>query len=216
MTGSGWKAEELLALGRKAKKQIRARMRGMRRALPASAVAARSRRIIAGLEAIEAFRDARAVALFWPLSEQAEVDLRPLDEELRRRGVARYYPFMTPTERGHQTGFRRVEETEQLALRGQKFLEPPPESPAAERGDLDVVLVPALAVTEQGERVGQGSGFYDVTLPDVCPPALSIVVAYSFQLLGELPLEDHDFSCDAVVTDDRVLDPRGVLGALRR
>jgi 5-formyltetrahydrofolate cyclo-ligase len=47
-----------------------------------------------------------------------------------------------------------------------------------------------------------------VTLPDVSPPALSIVVAYSFQLLAELPLEAHDVACDAVVTDRELFDPR--------
>jgi 5-formyltetrahydrofolate cyclo-ligase len=51
-------------------------------------------------------------------------------------------------------------------------------------------------------------GFYDVTLPDVSPPAASIIVAYDFQLLGELPELEHDVACDYVVTDRRTLSVR--------
>lgn len=206
-------AGELNDFTRRVKKQLRVRMRATRRALPATAVAARSSRIIQALNGIEAFRRADAVALFWPMAGRGEVDLRALDHELDQRGVARYYPFMDPKGEGFTTGFRRIEEPEQLTLRGQKFAEPPPDAKVAARGDVDVVLVPALAVTPEGHRLGQGVGFYDATLPDLTPPALTIIVGFSFQLLGELPLEPHDFACDAVVTDQEVIEPRGGLAA---
>ena len=96
-------------------------------------------------------------------------------------------------------------------LRGQKFAEPPRDAKVASRGDVDVVLVPALAVSPEGHRLGQGVGFYDATLPDLAPPALTIIVGFSFQLLAELPLEPHDFECDAVVTDREIIDPKGRL-----
>ena len=51
----------------------------------------------------------------------------------------------------------------------------------------DVVVVPALAVAADGHRVGYGIGFYDATLPDVCPPAAAVMVAFGFQLLAEVP-----------------------------
>ncbi len=66
-------------------------------------------------------------------------------------------------------------------------------------------MVPALAVTDTDHRLGYGRGFYDVTLPDFCPPALSVVVAFDFQLLAELPVLEHDVACEVVVTDARVI-----------
>jgi 5-formyltetrahydrofolate cyclo-ligase len=204
--------DELNDLTRRVKKQLRSRMRGTRRALPSGAVSARSARIIEALNAIEAFRRADAVALFWPIEGHGEVDLRALDRELDERGVARYYPFMDPKdEGGYSTGFRRIEEPRELMLRGQKFAEPPRDAKVAARGDVDVVLVPALAATPDGHRLGHGVGFYDATLPDLAPPALTIIVGFSFQLLAELPLEAHDFACDAVVTDREIIGPRGRL-----
>jgi 5-formyltetrahydrofolate cyclo-ligase len=210
-----WPGTDLAQLGQRVRKQLRASMRTTRGVLPAAAIAARSARIIEQLNAVEAFRAARAVGLFWPLAASGEVDLRLLDAELEARGVARYYPFMDASERGFTTGFRRIQRSEELELRGQKFAEPPPAAPTAARGDLDLVLVPCLAATPEGHRLGYGKGFYDATLPDVCPPALSLVVAFSFQLLGELPQEPHDWTSDAVVTDTAIYDPRGVLAARR-
>jgi 5-formyltetrahydrofolate cyclo-ligase len=200
-------------LGRRAKKQLRGRLAATRGALPASAVRARSARIVEALCSLEVLGKARSVASFWPMAGRAEVDLTDLDRQLGERGVLRYYPFMDPNVQGFTTGFRRVSNAAELVSRGRRFLEPPPDAPVAARGDVDVVLVPALAVTPEGHRLGYGSGFYDVTLPDLAPPALTIVVAFSFQLLGELFVEPHDVACDAVVTDREIIDPRGRLAA---
>ena len=206
-------ADTLEALGQRAKKQLRARLSATRRALPASAIQARSARIVEVLSGLAPLLSARAVAAFWPMEGRGEVDLRRLDETLGERGVARYYPFMDPKGAGFSTGFRRVNAREDLQLRGRRFVEPPSDAPVAARGDIDVVLVPALAVTPEGHRLGFGSGFYDATLPDVAPPALTIAVAFSFQLLAELFLEPHDVACDLVVTDREIIDPRGRLAA---
>lgn len=202
-------ADTLEALGRRAKKQLRARLSATRRALPPSAIQARSERIVEVLSALAPFAAARAVALFWPMEDRGEVDLRRLDESLRERGVGRYYPFMDPKGEGFSTGFRRVASSAELQHRGRRFVEPPPDAPVASRGDVDVVLVPALAVSPDGHRLGFGMGFYDATLPDVAPPALTIAVAFSFQLLGELFIEPHDVACDLIVTDSEIIDPRG-------
>jgi 5-formyltetrahydrofolate cyclo-ligase len=212
MSGPKSDADTLAALGERAKKQLRARLGATRSALPAAALAARSARIVEALGRLEVLQRARTVASFWPMAGRGEVDLRALDAELEQRGVRRYYPFMDPTERGFTTGFRPIQTALDLQPRGRKFVEPPRDAPVATRGDIDVVLVPALAVTPEGHRLGHGSGFYDSTLPDVAPPALTVVVAFSFQLLGELFVEPHDVACDLVVTDAQLLDPRRRLG----
>ncbi len=190
----------------RAKRQMRKRMRGLRAGHPAAALARRSVAIVDRLLDYEPLRSARAVASFWPLTDRGEVDLRPLDEQLRSRGVALYYPFMDPQpEGGYRTGFRLTQSASELAPRGQNFWEPPPEAPVAERGQIDVVVVPGLAADDRGRRIGYGAGYYDATLADVVPPAQAVLVAYDFQLLAEVPNEPHDVACDAVVTDRRVI-----------
>lgn len=116
---------------------------------------------------------------------------------------------MEPDQSGTTTGFRRADTADELAPRGHGFAEPPRNAQSARAGELDLIVVPALAVTPGGHRLGYGAGFYDVTLPEHCPPAEAVVVAYDFELLPDLPLLAHDFACHQVVTDARVLVASG-------
>lgn len=191
-------------LVRRAKKQLRSRLKAVRRGFPAGALRARSEQIGAALLALPEVQRARAVALFWPMIERGEVDLRPVFHELRARDVRTFFPFMEPSETGYRTGFRAVEAEGDLEERGRGFVEPPLAQSAA-RGEIDVVIVPALAADSRGFRIGYGAGYYDATLGDICPPAVSVVVCYDFELMAELPVESHDVRCDVIATDGRTI-----------
>lgn len=193
-------------LAEAAKQELRKRLRALRLAHPAEALATRSRAIVTRVAELPAFASAASVALFFPMQDRKEVDLRPLDAEARRQGKRVYYPFLEPRGEALVSGFRLTASLDDLQDRGQRFLEPPPDAPVAARGEVDLVLVPALAVAPSGHRLGYGAGFYDSLLPDVRPPARAIVVAYDFQLLVELPVLPHDVACDGLVTDARSLD----------
>lgn len=185
-----------------AKRQLRRRMQTLRMALPTARVLARSERIAERLLRHPFVVQAAGVALFWPMLDRREVDLRAVDTALRERGTRLCYPFMEREADGScLTGFRWVAETAQLVERGQRFAEPPLDAPIAKRGEVDLVVVPALAVTAEGHRLGYGAGFYDASLEDLCPPAKTIAVAFDFQLLMELPLTERDVPCDVVITD---------------
>lgn len=189
-------------LRRSVKAEIRKRIRGLRRTAPLSACHERSKKIIESLESLEVMRAARSVALFWPIEERHEVDLRALDTSLRARGVTLYYPAIEP-ETGAMT-FRLTEDAAALVEAGYGFAEPPVSSP--EPTTLDVIVVPAIAVDPNGHRLGYGAGYYDRTLPRFCPPAVAVVVAYDYQLIAEVPITEGDFACATVVTDHRVFD----------
>lgn len=55
-----------------------------------------------------------------------------------------------------------------------------------------LVLVPALAADRRGVRIGQGRGYYDMTLPLADPGASLVVVLNDEELVDELPAEPHD------------------------
>src|SRR5271170_3378540 len=81
------------------KAELRKRIRGVRATMPLDACAKRSARIISRLEAHPAVIAAKSIALFWPIVERHEVDLRPFDATLRARGVAIAYPSIDPETR---------------------------------------------------------------------------------------------------------------------
>ena len=186
---------------RKVKAELRKRLRGLRATTPADACAVRSTKLVLRLEALPQIVAARAVALFWPIVEKHEVDLRPLDASLRARGVRVAYPSIDPATK--DMSFRFVESADDLDERGFGFREPPHTAPSCARGDLDVVVVPAIAISPDGHRIGYGAGFYDRTLPTVAPPAVMVGVAFDFQLLAEVPATEGDVAVDVVVTDAR-------------
>ena len=64
---------------------------------------------------------------------------------------------------------------------------------------LDVVLVPGLAFTADGARLGQGGGHFDRFLPRLRPDCLTIGVGYREQLVDDLPTEPHDVHLTHVV-----------------
>jgi 5-formyltetrahydrofolate cyclo-ligase len=194
-------AEEMLK--HRVKAELRKRMRGLRGALPALACAERSARIVERLAALEPMARARSVALFWPIQERREVDLRALDARLRARGARVAYPAVD-AETGAMT-FRFVEDTDSMREHGFGFREPSPAAPEAAPGSLDAIVVPALAVDPGGHRIGYGAGYYDSTLPAYVPPAASLVVAFDFQLIAEVPVMAGDVRLDWVVTDQREL-----------
>ncbi len=186
---------------RKVKAELRKRMRSVRNATPLSSCGERSRLIIAKLEALESVQTARTVALFWPIEDRHEVDLRAFDAALRARGARVAYPAID-ADSGVMT-FRFVADPALMEERGKGFCEPGSESPEANDGDLDVVLVPALAIDPAGHRIGYGAGYYDRTLPRFVPPATAIGVAFDYQLIAEVPVTEGDIAVTWVVTDTR-------------
>lgn len=65
----------------------------------------------------------------------------------------------------------------------------------------DVVIVPGLAFTAQGDRLGQGGGWYDRFLASVRPGCRTIGVGFVEQIVDALPVEVHDIRLDHVVTE---------------
>ena len=70
----------------------------------------------------------------------------------------------------------------------------------------DVLFMPLVAFTANGDRLGQGGGFYDKWL-GAHPDVIRIGLAWDMQEVPELPLEPHDMGLTAVVTPTRVLGP---------
>ena len=73
-------------------------------------------------------------------------------------------------------------------------------------GGLDLIVVPGLAFTESGHRLGSGKGYYDryvAKLLSCCSPdrrPYLMGLAFSQQVLQELPVDEHDVILDQVIT----------------
>lgn len=71
----------------------------------------------------------------------------------------------------------------------------------------EILIVPLVAFSRDGGRLGYGGGFYDRTLEQLRAkrPTLAIGFAFAAQEAVDLPLEPTDQPLDMIVTEDGVL-----------
>ena len=76
---------------------------------------------------------------------------------------------------------------------------------ALKTGELDVMLIPGMAFTRNGKRLGRGKGYYDTYLlkanNTIKKPPVTIALAFKEQILEAIPTETHDFVIDKVLYD---------------
>ncbi len=175
------------------KQELRRRLRAAREALPRETVEARSSDAAARLLALD-LRGVRTIALY--AGRRGELDPSVAAPALRARGLHTVYPRVT----GEKTLSFHVADETALAAAPFDLLEPA--ASAAPSPSIDAFVVPGVAYTEAGERLGQGAGYYDATL-SASPSALRIGYAHDEQLVPSLPTDAHDQRVDIVVTPTR-------------
>ena len=82
-------------------------------------------------------------------------------------------------------------------------LEPKAGSQVIPFSEIDCVLVPGLAFDSTGGRLGRGGGWFDRMLAEI--RGLRIGVAFSVQLVGNVPVESHDIRMDCLVTAEELI-----------
>lgn len=70
--------------------------------------------------------------------------------------------------------------------------------------DIDLVIVPTLAVSINGQRVGYGGGYYDRLLRSTFAP--KIALAFEFQIFDYIESQVHDTRVDKIITERRIID----------
>ena len=70
---------------------------------------------------------------------------------------------------------------------------------------IDLVVVPGVAFDEQGNRLGRGKGYYDKFLRLIPRQVPVIGLAFSFQLLENLPHTSRDIPASKVLSDKDTL-----------
>ncbi|WP_296779599.1 5-formyltetrahydrofolate cyclo-ligase [Ruminococcus sp.] len=70
--------------------------------------------------------------------------------------------------------------------------------------DKTVCIIPGLAFTEEGGRLGYGGGYYDAFISQY-PEMYTIALAYEEIIVDQLPLMKHDLTVDLIVTEERTV-----------
>ena len=150
------------------------------------------------------------------LASPQEIDLAPLVEHLWAAGC----PVLVPAWRNGSYALEIYSQKITLISGPMGILEPAPQGsvpsdsgsvprdtvphfpfpvPHSQGSVPKVWIVPGLAFTRTGARLGYGGGWYDRLLAGADPSAVFLGVAYPFQMVEELPSEPHDIRLTDVV-----------------
>lgn len=156
------------------KHRVRAEMRVIRARIAADPAdrAARSARIWARIVSLLEGMETRTVMLFESLP--SEPDTSVWGDWFRHHGIEVFVP--------------EVDGPDLRVMPGD-----------VDPSTLDVAIVPGLAFTPDGARLGQGGGHFDRFLPRLRPDCVTIGVGYAEQLVDDLPVEAHDVTLTHVI-----------------
>lgn len=170
------------------KSRLRDAMRERLKQLSQSERHTRSVRLCEKLDPL--FIGKKSLGLFAPIPTEPDVDL------LWNLGLIESHLISYPRCEADALSFRPVSALSELVPGRFEIREP---GPGPGLKELDLILVPGLAYTTKGRRLGRGAGFYDRFLSRTAGTTFKIGICFEFQLVAEIPYEPHDVKMDAIV-----------------
>jgi 5-formyltetrahydrofolate cyclo-ligase len=152
----------------------------------------------------------RAQTVMWYLDCRSELRTRRALPAALASGKRIVVPYCTVDDAGaNKLGLWWLQSLDELVVGKWKILEPPRErwgDPEKEVPPerLDLVIVPGVAFSRDGGRMGNGQGYYDRLLANVRPDCPLIGLCYECQLFDDLIVNPHDVFMDKVVTQRAV------------
>jgi 5-formyltetrahydrofolate cyclo-ligase len=187
---------------REAKRALRMRMIAARDALDPAYRATASRVICARVEALPSFATARAVLVTLPFG--SEWDTRPLAQAALASGKTLAVPRVNGTTR--MLELHAVRDIAADVTPGyQGIPEPLPTLQRIDAATIDWVLVPGVAFSPEGRRLGYGGGYYDRLMIVLRPAIPRVAGAFDAQIAQRIPAASHDLSVALIVTESRIL-----------
>jgi len=178
------------------KRPIRKDCLQARRQLAAEEYARLSLKIQRTVIALPEWQAAATIALYSPIHNEVATDL--LLQEAFANGKCVVFPRVADS----HLQFARVNPAEAMAPGAFGILEPAGESISLR--EINLLFVPGVAFDLAGHRLGYGKGYYDQSLADASNATLRVGLAFSLQIVPQLPAEGHDVRMDLLITETEI------------
>ena len=183
------------------KAALRDRMRQARTAIDPAERARLPALVEDHLFGLKEFRDAATVLLFYSFG--SEVASGGIAAHATAAGKRVLLPYLE----GGIMEAAEVDPPHELVPTDYGPKEPSKRTPVDPAG-VDLVVAPGLAFDRRGRRLGYGRGYYDRFLDRLRPDTLRVGIAFSIQLVDEVPAGRRDRRVHLVVTDAGIIDCR--------
>lgn len=191
---------------RSLKADLRKDVLARRDAMSPAERAASSERITARLLELDAYRNAGCVMAY--IGFGSEIDTARFVAATLAQGKALVLPRV---ERGSRAlSLHAVQDPERQLEAGVWGIRQPRAGacPEVAASRVEFVLVPGVAFTHAGDRLGYGGGFYDRLIRGFAPRPALIAAAFELQVVPELPMSETDQRVDGVITEGAVYGRR--------
>ncbi|HEX9026827.1 MAG TPA: 5-formyltetrahydrofolate cyclo-ligase [Clostridium sp.] len=144
-----------------------------------------------------------ANVIFTFVSFKSEVDTHQIIKYALQSNKTVYVPKIESKERGIE--IFKIDNLEELKIGYFGILEPQASCQAVDSNNIDLILLPGIAFDRLGGRVGYGKGFYDAFLRKMNKRVDKIALAYDFQILSKVPMNELDVKIDGIITNDQII-----------
>jgi len=191
-----------------AKRALRTQMIDVRDALDPKFRESASLAIAGRLQTQPSFAAARVVLVTLPF--RSEWDTRPLARAALALGKTVVAPRVNIGTR--MLELHAIGDIERDVAPGYRGIpEPLSTLPRIDAAAIDWVLIPGVAFSAEGRRLGYGGGYYDRLMSILASATSRIAGAFDAQIAASIPAAAHDLCVDIIVTEARILNapPRG-------
>ena len=173
------------------KKELRRQIREQKRAMTEEQIVESSLRLGELFLNCEQYKAAKTIYGYLPYNQ--EVRTVPMLEQAMRDGKR----VAVPKCYGDEMRFIYMDDLSKVEKGYANIPEPIADDPVAD-DPTALVLMPGMAFTKDGKRMGYGGGFYDKFLASE-PNHPTVALCYAFQMVEDLPTEDYDIPVDCVL-----------------
>jgi 5-formyltetrahydrofolate cyclo-ligase len=181
----------------------RSQILSKRNGISFSTLSCLSKKIVNNLRGLDEYRTSRMPLIY--VSFRSEVNTHQLIKDRLNSGLEVTVPKTDITNRWLETYLLR-DWKKDLSPGAYGILEPDVKvTSLISPFQIDLAVVPGSVFDRKCGRYGYGEGYFDRFLSIEAPQALRIGLAFSLQLLPEIPLRTHDQRMDIIVTENEIL-----------
>jgi len=156
-----------------------------------------SKEIQDNLRKVELYRTAKTIGAYYSIG--SEVRTQDILQEILNAGKELALPKVIKND----LVFKKISNFSDLEQGNFSVMEPKDKCEIVK--NLDVVIVPAIALSRDGFRLGYGFGYYDRFLHG--KKSTTIALSYAKQVIKSFTHDVHDVKMNFIVTEDRVMKP---------
>lgn len=179
------------------KASLRESLTQKRKALTPQVLDTRGLKVQARFLASPYYQNAKTIALYAPI--RGEVPTRDILIAALADDKVVCYPLSHV--HGRILSFRAITSESELEPGRLGVREPQSSSELIAVDKIDLFVVPGLGFTRDGRRLGRGGGYYDATLKAAFERSRRVGLAFSEQIVDDIPVNADDVLMDLVTTE---------------